>query len=59
MILAAMGIAVLASPVMAQSLITRPYVEEPADNMSNVPKFFSPTHRAHKAVGHRGGQNPL
>jgi hypothetical protein len=58
-ILAAMGIAGMASPVMAQSPLTRPYVEEQADYIANAPRFVSPTHRAHKPVGHQGGHNPL
>jgi hypothetical protein len=35
-ILAAVSLATVASPVMAQSLINRPYVEQPAADISNA-----------------------
>ena len=58
-ILAAVSIAVLASPVMAQSEITRPYVELPTDNISNAQKAISHAHHPHEPAGHRSGHNPL
>jgi hypothetical protein len=63
-ILAGMSIAVLASPVTAQSLITRPfveqYVEPPTDYVIHDPhRSVAHAHRPHEPVGHRGGHNPL
>jgi hypothetical protein len=58
-ILAVMGIAALASPVMAQSEITRPYVEQPTDDISSAHKAVSHTHHPREPAGRRGGHNPL
>jgi hypothetical protein len=62
-ILAAMGVAALAPPVMAQSLITRPYVEQyvapPADYViPDVPKALSHTRHSHETDVRRRGHDP-
>ncbi len=50
-ILAAAAVAFLASPVMAQSLITRPYVESSADNTYVAPPADNISN-AHKSLSH-------